>query len=286
MSTSRTTTVGSIPITGGTSNQPSAPTCPTTPSASDEERELERQLKCNQERLQALKEKRKAEEAAKKQAEEEAARRAAEEEKKQQEAAEKRRRVTAARSRQGPSPNEATTSARRVEVEIPWVVKKGKGRSRTEASGGDPDNGNDGNDDKDRAPCPVFVLGPYADNKARRVWREDGRHGESNGAGARQPLGFAGGPFKVGDDWPGGTGDSEGGLRKAQELEAAEIVEESEEEVEEQEEEEVEKGDEEEGEARGGTGPEEGPVRERKGEGGVVQSRIMDIGHWPVGLFL
>ncbi|KAJ3846207.1 hypothetical protein EV368DRAFT_89404 [Lentinula lateritia] len=87
MSTSRTTmqttpNIGSIPVTAGHGNQPPAPTRPTTPSASDEERELEEQLERNRERLQKLKEKRKAEEAAKKKAEEEAARQAAEEKKK------------------------------------------------------------------------------------------------------------------------------------------------------------------------------------------------------------
>ncbi|KAJ3859411.1 hypothetical protein EV359DRAFT_86435, partial [Lentinula novae-zelandiae] len=67
MSSSRTTTqttsdIGSIPVTGGTGNPPLAPTCPITPSASDEERELEEQLRRDRERLQCLKEKRKAEE--------------------------------------------------------------------------------------------------------------------------------------------------------------------------------------------------------------------------------
>ncbi|KAJ3846994.1 hypothetical protein EV368DRAFT_88250 [Lentinula lateritia] len=91
MSSSRTTTkttntVGSIPITGGTDPRPLAPTRPSTLNASDKEWELEKQLERNQERLQKLKEKRKAEEAAKKKAEE-AARWAAEEEKKKREAA-------------------------------------------------------------------------------------------------------------------------------------------------------------------------------------------------------
>ncbi|KAJ3845987.1 hypothetical protein EV368DRAFT_89765 [Lentinula lateritia] len=67
----------------------------------------------------------------------------------EEEAAEKRRRiaaVAAAQSRRGPSPGEATTFARRVEVEIPHVVKKGKAPQRNEASGGDPD-------DEEQAPC-------------------------------------------------------------------------------------------------------------------------------------
>ncbi|KAJ3852445.1 hypothetical protein EV368DRAFT_82535 [Lentinula lateritia] len=85
MSTSRTTTktnttVGSIPITGGPTGQPPAPTRPMTLNASDEKHELELQLECTRERMRKLKEKRKAEEEAKKRAEEEAARRAAEEE--------------------------------------------------------------------------------------------------------------------------------------------------------------------------------------------------------------
>ncbi|KAJ3846109.1 hypothetical protein EV368DRAFT_89547 [Lentinula lateritia] len=165
MSASRTTTqttsdIGSIPVTTGTGNQPPAPTRPPTPSVSDKERELKSQLVRNWERLQQLKEKRQAKEAARRKAEEEAAKRAAEEEKKkreaaaraiqarklEEEAAEKRRWVVAAaaRSRRGPSPGEATTSTRRVEVEIPRVVKKGKTPQRNEASGGDPDDGDDG----------------------------------------------------------------------------------------------------------------------------------------------
>ncbi|KAJ3846083.1 hypothetical protein EV368DRAFT_89575 [Lentinula lateritia] len=151
MSTSRTTTqtttaIGSIPITGGTSNPPSAPTHPSMPNPSDEEHELELQL-------ERTREKKKAEEEAKKKAEEEAARRAAEEEQQWQEAAEKRRRIAATAAAQncrGPSPGEATTSAHRGEV------KKGKALQRAEASGGDPDNGNDGEDgdnDNDKEPC-------------------------------------------------------------------------------------------------------------------------------------
>ncbi|KAJ3858224.1 hypothetical protein EV359DRAFT_88063 [Lentinula novae-zelandiae] len=178
MSTSRTTTqtttaVGSIPITGGTGNPPSGLTRPSTPDSSDEERQLELQLERARERKRQAKEKKKAEEEAKRRAEEEAARRAAEEEEKrreetaratnarqvEEEAAEKRRRIAAAavaQSRRGPSPGEATTSARRVEVEIPRVVK-GKASQRKETSGGDLDDGddskNDDEEDKERAPC-------------------------------------------------------------------------------------------------------------------------------------
>ncbi|KAJ3859753.1 hypothetical protein EV359DRAFT_86054, partial [Lentinula novae-zelandiae] len=78
--------------------------------------------------------------------------------KREEEAADKRRRAAAAaRNRRGPTSSEATTSATRVEVEIPRLVKKGKGRSRIEASGGNPDDGNEGGDDDDdneeRVPC-------------------------------------------------------------------------------------------------------------------------------------
>ncbi|KAJ3913161.1 hypothetical protein F5877DRAFT_84069 [Lentinula edodes] len=90
-----------------------------------------------------------------------AAERAANARKLEEEAAEKRRRIAAAaaaRNRRGPSPGEASTSARRVEVEVPRVVRKAKGKQRMEASGGDPDDGGDGGDDDDedddeRAPC-------------------------------------------------------------------------------------------------------------------------------------
>ncbi|KAJ3858389.1 hypothetical protein EV359DRAFT_69046, partial [Lentinula novae-zelandiae] len=186
---------------------------------SDEERELER----NRERLQKLKEKRKAEEAAKKKAEEEAARRAAEEEKARQEAAaraaharrieeeatEKRRWIAAAaaaRNCRGPSPGKASTSARRVEVELPWVVRKGKGQQRTEASSGDLDDGDDGGDDDDdnkeeRAPCErcqlkkipcleqvgkrnTVICKPCEEGR-RAKQRMDGRNGEPDGSGPR-----------------------------------------------------------------------------------------------------
>ncbi|KAJ3804742.1 hypothetical protein F5876DRAFT_82657 [Lentinula aff. lateritia] len=185
---SRTTTqsitnIGSIPITGGTDNPPPAPTRPTTLSASEKEWELEEQLEHNRERLQKLKEKRKAEEAAKKKAEEEAARRVQKRKKAreeapiysrykaaaravqvrrlEEEAAEKRRRVAvaaAARGRQGPAPSEATTSQQRMEVEIPRLIKKGTGKQGAEARDPDDgDNGSDGGDDEDdedeKAPC-------------------------------------------------------------------------------------------------------------------------------------
>ncbi|KAJ3861667.1 hypothetical protein EV359DRAFT_84095 [Lentinula novae-zelandiae] len=171
MSTSHTTTqttsdIGSIPITGGAGNQPPALNRPTTPSASDKEWELEEQLKRDRERLQQFKEKRKAEEEAarrvaeEKKQREEAAARAASARKREEEAADKRRRAAAAAAAacncRGPSPSEATTSATRVEVEIPRLVKKPQGRSRIEASGGDPDDGDDGgdvDDDEEWAPC-------------------------------------------------------------------------------------------------------------------------------------
>ncbi|KAJ3860680.1 hypothetical protein EV359DRAFT_85082 [Lentinula novae-zelandiae] len=165
MSTSRTTTqmttsIGSIPITGGANNQLPAPTRPTTLSASNKAHELELDMECNRERMRRLKEKRRAKEEAKRKAEEVAARRAAEEEKARQEAAawaalarkieeeaaEKRRLTAAAEAAQN-------------QVEIPRMVRKGKGQWRTEASGGEPDDGNNGNDDDDDddedewAPC-------------------------------------------------------------------------------------------------------------------------------------
>ncbi|KAJ3858947.1 hypothetical protein EV359DRAFT_86997 [Lentinula novae-zelandiae] len=165
MSSSRTTTrtsttVGSIPVTGIQPTPPAAPTCPSTPDPSDEERELELQLERTQEKNRRRKEeKKKAEEEAKRKVEEEkerqeAAARAANTRRLEEEAAEKRRWIAAAaaaaQSHRGPSPGEATTSARRVEVEIPRVIKKGKTPQRNEASGGDPDDGDDGeNNDKD-----------------------------------------------------------------------------------------------------------------------------------------
>ncbi|KAJ3897839.1 hypothetical protein F5879DRAFT_995483 [Lentinula edodes] len=160
MTTTTSTTVGSIPVTGRHPNPPLAPTRPSTPDPSDEERELELQLEHTRERNRRRKEeKKKAEEEAKRKAEEERQRQeAADARKLEEEAAEKRRRMaaaTAARNRRGPSPGEASTSARRVEVEIPRLVKKGKGKQRMEASGRDPDDGGDDDeeDDEERAPC-------------------------------------------------------------------------------------------------------------------------------------
>ncbi|KAJ3806945.1 hypothetical protein F5876DRAFT_68516 [Lentinula aff. lateritia] len=140
--------------------------------------ELENQMERNWERLQRLKEKRKAEEEAKQKAEEEAARWAAEEEKQREEAAaraafarrrdeeaaEKRRRIAAsARGRQGPAPGEASTSCRQVEVEIPQVVRKGSSKQSVEA--GDPDDGNDGSDEDEKAPC-CWGTPPYITHSA------------------------------------------------------------------------------------------------------------------------
>ncbi|KAJ3859063.1 hypothetical protein EV359DRAFT_86855 [Lentinula novae-zelandiae] len=172
MSSSRTTTqtttaVGSIPITGGTDYQPSELTCLTTPDPSDEECELELQLERTREKKRKMKEeKKRAEEEAKQKVEEErqkqeAATRAANARKMEEEAAEKRRKIAAAAAawnRRGPLPSEATTSACRVEGEVPRVVRKGKTPQRNKASGGDPDDGDDGgNDDNDneeeQAPC-------------------------------------------------------------------------------------------------------------------------------------
>ncbi|KAJ3803686.1 hypothetical protein F5876DRAFT_84695 [Lentinula aff. lateritia] len=78
----------------------------------------------------------------------------------EEEAAEKRRRVAAAAARgcQGPAPSDATTSQRRMEVEIPRLIKKGSSKQGAEA--GDPDDGDDGSDGGDdeddedeKAPC-------------------------------------------------------------------------------------------------------------------------------------
>ncbi|KAJ3805222.1 hypothetical protein F5876DRAFT_82020 [Lentinula aff. lateritia] len=165
--------------------------------------------------MRKLKEKRKAKEEAKKKVEEEAARQAAEEEQKRQEAAtwaasarkveeeaaEKRRRIAAAaaaQSRQGPSPGEATTSARRVEVEIPRVVRKGNSRQRAEAISGDPDDGDDGNNDNNKGPCErckakkipcaVLVLATAFHGE-----RTTGRARKSDGTNPRRQLGLKGG---------------------------------------------------------------------------------------------
>ncbi|KAJ3858100.1 hypothetical protein EV359DRAFT_88271 [Lentinula novae-zelandiae] len=199
-----TTAVGSIPITGGTDNQPPEPTRPTMPDPSDEECELELQLERTREKKRKLKEeKKRAEEEAKRKAEEEkqrqeAAVRAANARKMEEEVAEKRRRIAAAaaaRNRRGPSPGEATTSARRVEVEIPWVVRKGKTPQRHETSGGDPDDGDDGgNDEEERAPCKMFVFGlaGTGEEGRRPERRAVGGHGEPNGPAPRRQLGLEG----------------------------------------------------------------------------------------------
>ncbi|KAJ3886204.1 hypothetical protein GG344DRAFT_81938 [Lentinula edodes] len=170
MSTSRTTTrttttVGSILVTGRHPTPPVAPTRPSTPDPSDEERELELHLERTRERNRRRKEeKKKAEEEARQKAEEErqkreAAERATNARRLEEEAAEKRRKMAAAaaRHRRGPSPGEASTSAHQVEVEIPRMIKKGKDKQRREVSGGDPDDGGDSgeddDDDEERAPC-------------------------------------------------------------------------------------------------------------------------------------
>ncbi|KAJ3858344.1 hypothetical protein EV359DRAFT_87877 [Lentinula novae-zelandiae] len=153
MGLTTTTSIGSIPITGGTDHQPWEPTHPTTPDPSDEECELELQLERTREKKRAEEEaKRKAEEEKQKQ---EAAVRVAHARKMEEEGAEKRRKLAAAaRNHRGPSPGEATTSTRRVEVEVPRVVKKGKSFQRNEASGRDPDDGNDDDDnEEEQAPC-------------------------------------------------------------------------------------------------------------------------------------
>ncbi|KAJ3846408.1 hypothetical protein EV368DRAFT_89082 [Lentinula lateritia] len=136
--TTRTTTIGSIPVTGRQPTPPSAPTRHSTPDPSDEERELELQLERTREKNRKRKEeKKKAEEEAKRKADEEAAVRATNARRMEEENTEKRRRIAAAAAawnRRGPSPSEATTSACRVEVAIPRVVKKGKASQRNEVS--------------------------------------------------------------------------------------------------------------------------------------------------------
>ncbi|KAJ3867552.1 hypothetical protein EV359DRAFT_78513 [Lentinula novae-zelandiae] len=165
MSSSRTTTqitttVGSIPITGGTSNPPLGPTHPSMPDPFDEERELELQLECTQE-------KKKAEEEAKRRVEEEVARRAAEEEKEKQEAA-----ARAASTKK----KEEEESCSGGGVQLPRAfLQRGK------ASGGDPDDGNDSgdNDDDDkeeRAPCERCQIKKIP--CLEQVRREGGPSGE------------------------------------------------------------------------------------------------------------
>ncbi|KAJ3846216.1 hypothetical protein EV368DRAFT_89374 [Lentinula lateritia] len=118
-----------------------------------------------QERMRKLKGRRRAEKEARKRAEEEVARRAAEERereeaaawaastrRKEEEAAEMRKVATVAvtsRNRTGPSPSEVSTSTRRVEVEIPHMINKGRGKQRAEVTNGDPDH----KENEEKAPC-------------------------------------------------------------------------------------------------------------------------------------
>ncbi|GAW10351.1 hypothetical protein LENED_012608 [Lentinula edodes] len=148
MSSSRTTTIGSIPVTGRQPTPPVAPTRPSTLDPSDEERELELQLERTRERSRRRKEE-------KKKAEEEAKRKA-EEERERQEG----RQCEENGGGGGGEEEENSGSgsgAESVKVEIPRVAKKGKAPQRNEASGGDPDDGDDGEnddeEDEERAPC-------------------------------------------------------------------------------------------------------------------------------------
>ncbi|KAJ3846696.1 hypothetical protein EV368DRAFT_88642 [Lentinula lateritia] len=195
--------LGSIHIV----HNPPVPTCPTLPSTSEEERALELEMERAQERIRKLKERRRAEEEARKRAEEEAARRAAEERereeaaaravsarRKEEEAAERRKVAAAAaasRNRTGPSPSEASTSTRRVEVEIPRMINKGRGKQRAEVTGGDPNNGDDDEEDKEKAPCEVVVLGwaGHGEEGGKTKQRATGCAGEPDGpATGRQPV--------------------------------------------------------------------------------------------------
>ncbi|KAJ3854247.1 hypothetical protein EV368DRAFT_80764 [Lentinula lateritia] len=183
-SSSHTASVGSIPI----NTDPPAPMRPTLPSASDKERALELEMERAQEWMRKLKERRRAKEEARKRAEEEAARRAAEERereeaaawaadarKKEEEAAERRKVAMAAAASHncmGPSPSEVSTSTRRVEVEIPRVINKGRGKQRAEVTGRDPDDSNDGRDGDDNNDKEDEEKAPFM------VKREGGLSGE------------------------------------------------------------------------------------------------------------
>ncbi|KAJ3804017.1 hypothetical protein F5876DRAFT_83920 [Lentinula aff. lateritia] len=189
MSTSRTTTatstaIGSIPITGGTNNQPPALTCPTMPSPSDKEHELEMEMERDRERMRVLRERRKAEEEAKKRAEEEVARWAAEEEQQKQEAA--ARAVSTRRKEE-----EAAEKRRRIAAVA--VTDRGRG-SLNDQEGNrqteyrDPDDGDgedDDEDDEERAPCERCRMKkiPCLQQEGKRIVTR--REGGSNPTGER-----------------------------------------------------------------------------------------------------
>ncbi|KAJ3804801.1 hypothetical protein F5876DRAFT_70332 [Lentinula aff. lateritia] len=129
-----------------------------------------------QKRMKKLKEKRRAEEEAKRKAAEEAARgrrlllgpRVPEKGRRRQwREGRWPRRVAII---WGLPPSEASTSAREVEVEIPRMINKRKGRSRVEVTGGDPDNGGDNEEKGEKAPCEILVLGPTGSSEEGTKW--------------------------------------------------------------------------------------------------------------------
>ncbi|KAJ3898259.1 hypothetical protein F5879DRAFT_994988 [Lentinula edodes] len=140
MSASRTTTTTISSTAGPLRSRPLPPPPPPSDSAAQEEDDLEdededdiiRKAQARVERVRA----RKAAEAARKKAEEEAARVAAEKKRKAQEWAK-----WAQQQEEEVRPM----------VEIRRTKSKGKGKARAEPVGGDPDDGDEGDDDKE--PC-------------------------------------------------------------------------------------------------------------------------------------
>ncbi|KAJ3912383.1 hypothetical protein F5877DRAFT_84862 [Lentinula edodes] len=207
MSASRTTTTTtSTSLTAGPSRSRPIPLPPPVDPSVDEEEGLEnkdeddiiRRAQARVERVRA----RKAAEAARKAAEEQAAAAAREKaaqevpeqalwaQQREEEVTERRRLMVAAvtaRSQRGTSPSEASTSPRRLIVEI-QKTKKGKKIIKAQPVGRDSDDGDDGDDDddneEDRAPCErcqnkklpcqmqagkrsSIICKPYHDTKVR-----------------------------------------------------------------------------------------------------------------------
>ncbi|KAJ3870535.1 hypothetical protein F5051DRAFT_447537 [Lentinula edodes] len=172
------TTTTTVSATAGPSWSRPVPPPPPPPSdsATQEEDDLEdededdiiRKAQARVERVRA----RKAAEAARRKAEEEAARAAAEKKRKAQERAKRarqqeeevveRRRLLAAaataRSQWGTSPSEVSASPRRPVVEIRRTKSKGKGKARAEPVGGDPDDGDEGDDKEPCERCRVKKI--------------------------------------------------------------------------------------------------------------------------------
>ncbi|KAJ3870450.1 hypothetical protein F5051DRAFT_447685 [Lentinula edodes] len=162
MSTSRTTTT-THNTAGPSQSRPAVPPPPATPvgqeneDLGDDEDEI---LRRAHERVRRIREQ-KAAAAAKKKADEEAAKKVAEEAQKKKVAAarelEERRRLMAeaatAQSQRGMSPSEMSASPRRPVVELRRAARsKGKGKAPAQPVGGEPDDGDNGDED-DRAPC-------------------------------------------------------------------------------------------------------------------------------------